>query len=310
MSAFTKWDILTHRLDRVRVGLDTPWEFLLLLLDHASLRLWGKNPHRHLRKVTKRFISSITKEDGCYRIGEARLPALDPETERQFFGYVFEDIFYSYLNCGDNYDEGEMNRYYSLLTEGFFCLENERIDVRVHPGDVVIDAGSWIGDFAAYASVKGATVYAFEPIEAPYRYLLETARLNANILPVKKGLGDSETQAVMSDDDSYTLGNAILTDGQTGSAVEITTVDAFVRDQRLARVDFIKADIEGYERHMLRGARETLARFAPKLALCTYHLPDDPEVLEMLIKEANPAYEVVQKRKKLYAAVPGGNSCA
>lgn len=212
--------------------------------------------------------------------------------------------FYSYLNCGDNYDEGEMNRYYSLLTEGFFCLENERIDVRVHPGDVVIDAGSWIGDFAAYASVKGATVYAFEPIEAPYRYLLETARLNANILPVKKGLGDSETQAVMSDDDSYTLGNAILTDGQTGSAVEITTVDAFVRDQRLARVDFIKADIEGYERHMLRGARETLARFAPKLALCTYHLPDDPEVLETLIKEANPAYEVVQKRKKLYAAVP------
>ena len=176
MSAFTKWDILTHRLDRVRAGLDTPWEFLLLLLDHASLRLRGKNPHRHLRKVTKRFISSITKEDGCYLIGEARLPALDPETERQFFGYVFEDIFYSYLNCGDNYDEGEMNRYYSLLTEGFFCLENERIDVRVHPGDVVIDAGSWIGDFAAYASVKGATVYAFEPIEAPYRYLLETAR--------------------------------------------------------------------------------------------------------------------------------------
>ena len=113
----------------------------------------------------------------------------------------------------------------------------------------------------------------------------------------------------MSDDDSYTLGNAILTDGQTGSAVEITTVDAFVRDQRLARVDFIKADIEGYERHMLRGARETLARFAPKLALCTYHFPDDPEVLETLIKEANPAYEVVQKRKKLYAAVPGGHSC-
>ena len=46
MSAFTKWDILTHRLDRVRAGLDTPWEFLLLLLDHASLRLGTVNPAR------------------------------------------------------------------------------------------------------------------------------------------------------------------------------------------------------------------------------------------------------------------------
>lgn len=92
--------------------------------------------------------------------------------------------------------------------------------------------------------------------------------------------------------------------------MEITTVDAFVSTHNLPRVDFIKADIEGYERHMLEGAQETLKRFAPKLALCTYHLPDDPEVLASLIKQANPAYHIVQKRKKLYAAVHGGNVCA
>ena len=54
---------------------------------------------------------------------------------------------------------------------------------------------------------------------------------------------------------------------------------------------------------MLRGAADTLRKFAPKLALCTYHLPDDPQVLESLILEINPRYKVVQLRKKLFAAV-------
>ena len=87
-------------------------------------------------------------------------------------------------------------------------------------------------------------------------------------------------------------------------SIETTTIDDFVRKNNLPRVDFIKADIEGFERHMLAGAQETLARFAPKLALCTYHLPDDPEVMAELILKANPKYNIVQKRMKLYASVP------
>ena len=72
----------------------------------------------------------------------------------------------------------------------------------------------------------------------------------------------------------------------------------------LERVDFIKADIEGAERLMLKGAQETLRRFAPKLSICTYHLPDDKEVLEALIKQANPHYVIEHRWQKLYAHVP------
>lgn len=80
------------------------------------------------------------------------------------------------------------------------------------------------------------------------------------------------------------------------------------KENALPRVDSIKADIEGYERYMLMGAQETLRRFAPKLALCTYHLPDDPEVLSelILIKQANPDYNIVLKTKSGIASVPPG----
>jgi hypothetical protein len=54
---------------------------------------------------------------------------------------------------------------------------------------------------------------------------------------------------------------------------------------------------------MLKVAGGVLKEFAPKLALCTYHLPDDPETLESLIKDANPNYRVVHISKKLFAAV-------
>ena len=89
---------------------------------------------------------------------------------------------------------------------------------------------------------------------------------------------------------------------KSSTFVETITLDSFVKERGLDRVDFIKADIEGYERYMLMGARETLRKFAPKLVLCTYHLPDDAEVLSALIKEANPDYNIVLKHYKLFAA--------
>jgi uncharacterized protein Usg len=71
----------------------------------------------------------------------------------------------------------------------------------------------------------------------------------------------------------------------------------------LRTVDFIKADIEGAERYMLEGAKLVLKEFAPKLSICTYHLPDDPKVLKQFIKDANPKYTIFEKFKKIYAYI-------
>ena len=142
--------------------------------------------------------------------------------------------------------------------------------------------------------------------------MLKTAELNGNIIPVKKGLSDERDLAsfFLAGETNNSGSNTLMKHEdnldfhEDASLIETTTLDDFVRENNLERVDFIKSDIEGFERKLLAGAQETLRRFAPKLALCTYHLPDDPEVMEALIKQANPKYNVVQKRKKLFASVP------
>ena len=82
----------------------------------------------------------------------------------------------------------------------------------------------------------------------------------------------------------------------------LTTVDAFCEAEGVSP-DFIKADIEGAERQMMKGAVETLKRDAPKISICTYHFADDAAVLREIIKAANPAYQISEKWKKMYARV-------
>jgi FkbM family methyltransferase len=132
----------------------------------------------------------------------------------------------------------------------------------------------------------------------------ETARLNGGkIHPIQKCLGSREAtvRIGVSEHDSCRSGT-FLPRNQLYETIQTTTLDKFVEDTKLERVDFIKSDIEGAERDLLRGSTRVLQEFEPKLAICTYHSPEDPELLERIILEANPKYRVVHTRQKLFAA--------
>lgn len=195
---------------------------------------------------------------------------------------------------------------YDVISEGAYELGR----VCLSKGDVVIDCGANIGVFSCVAAAKGCNVYAFEPNENIYNMLLENQKLNKNISAQKSALSDFigeasfyETPIAVDAD----LGTSTLLQGRRSkykeTKVECITLDEFAERNQLSHVDFIKADIEGAERQMLKGAKRVLKEFAPKLALCTYHLPDDPEVMEQLILEANPRYKIEHRWKKLYAYV-------
>ncbi|MDR3128916.1 MAG: FkbM family methyltransferase [Tannerellaceae bacterium] len=219
---------------------------------------------------------------------------------------VFDDTFLSYCLFNDRYDKPFIETLDKYLSEGLYGYEDGAFDVTVKQGDVVIDAGAWMGDFSAYSAAKGATCYAFEPTATTFAILCQTSKLNAgNILPIQKGLGDKECEVNIAINEANSGANSIVMkqEYQREEKVSITTLDQFVAENNLTKIDFIKADIEGAERDMLRGASHVLKTFAPKLAICTYHLSDDPQVLEQIILDINPNYTVVHLRHKLFAAV-------
>jgi hypothetical protein len=72
----------------------------------------------------------------------------------------------------------------------------------------------------------------------------------------------------------------------------LTTIDKLVPELGLNTVDFIKMDIEGAETKALLGARETIRRFRPRMALSVYHSPQDSAEVLRIARSFRPDYNV------------------
>jgi hypothetical protein len=55
-------------------------------------------------------------------------------------------------------------------------------------------------------------------------------------------------------------------------------------------------DIEGAEQRAIIGAKKTIARHKPRLAIAAYHLPDDRERIPALVKSIRPGYQMERGR--------------
>lgn len=145
---------------------------------------------------------------------------------------------------------------------------------------VVFDVGAHAGQFSKLfaAMAPRGQVFAFEP-SAYARSVLKPALAwnrvrNVEVVPL--GLSDAEGTLVLHTPikkrGQLGFGLAHLGEDTSGRAtqaqsIRLTKMDAFVAERGLTRLDFIKADVEGWELHMLKGARQTLAAFKPALFL-------------------------------------------
>ena len=166
----------------------------------------------------------------------------------------------------------------------------------IRPGDVVLDCGANVGVFAKKALAAGASrVIAIEPAPENLRVLKKNlaAEIAAGKVTVyEKGVWDKDDILKMSIDPTNSAADSFVRQREGGQFIELplTTIDKLVAELGLERVDFIKMDIEGAERQAIAGAAETIKRFRPRMALCLYHLPDDPTVIPAAVLKIEPGY--------------------
>jgi FkbM family methyltransferase len=146
---------------------------------------------------------------------------------------------------------------------------------------VIVDIGAHAGQFSKlFARMAPAGhVYAFEP-SAYARSIMEPAlRVNRirNVTLTPAGLSDAAGRLTLHTPlkRSSALGYGVAHLGEASAAttatidqaVELTTLDDFVALRGLARLDLIKADVEGWELRALKGGQAALRRFQPALYL-------------------------------------------
>lgn len=146
-------------------------------------------------------------------------------------------------------------------------------------GGVVLDVGANIGTHTiAYARKVGThgTVIAIEAGKVAFECLTENAKMfEGKTLLVHAAVCDVHGGRAIHTVNAANVGASGVSEPENGEVssneIRTITIDGLIDDAEIKRLDFIKIDCEGCEYQILKGAKETLRRFKPKLLIEMNH---------------------------------------
>ena len=131
---------------------------------------------------------------------------------------------------------------------------------------VVFDIGAFKGDTAYFFSKKcsnKARIYAFEPDENNYKILLK--------IKDKYKLNNVITKNILLSNAEKEIDFISMIENTPTIKKNAITIDKFVEENNIEKIDYIKMDVEGAEKNILEGAIKTIKKFKPSLAIAIYH---------------------------------------
>ena len=133
--------------------------------------------------------------------------------------------------------------------------------------DVVFDVGANIGQTRKYFRFHepSSKIYSFEPVQATYQQLKNSAARDSNCVLENMALGDEAGEkTIRLFDGDMTVLNSLRDDVMNNAAnareetIRIDTLDHYCSIHHINKIDLLKIDTEGFEINVLKGADEML----------------------------------------------------
>lgn len=199
------------------------------------------------------------------------------------------------------YEKNEIDYLYSVLKNG----------------DTFIDIGGNIGLFSLNASKiigNNGKVYAFEAFKPNYEKFLGHLTINnsKNVTLEHLAVTDKNGSIDILYNDNYDnvgMASSYLEQFTAKERVKSISLDNYVREHQITKIDLIKIDIEGGEFSALQGMKEILSLYQPKIIIEINNIAlkssdhSEEELIRLLVDKGYSQTKVLSKNENSYNAV-------
>lgn len=186
-----------------------------------------------------------------------------------------------------------LNRLHQVVAETFDPLDwhyYQKQHTEIEQGEILLDIGTAEGLFPLTVIDKCSHIYMVEPSRTFKTCLEKTfANYREKVTIINTAVGNEDGEISFSEDSL----DGKVSDNAGSESISIHKIDTIFKNNE--RITYLKADIEGFEMEMLKGARQTIQNNKPKIAITTYHTENDPDEIIALIKSYVPEYNYYVK---------------
>jgi len=224
-----------------------------------------------VKVVAEKYIKEIVKDSSDFKVSFHVL-------RDHLYWPISSPIEGIYQVTSETFDEEDWHYYQKDHSE-------------VREGDVLLDIGAAEGLFALSVIDKCKKILLIEPNDSFVNSLKRTFSNYTDKIEIFNVAVGSVDGKISFDQNS--LNGRVVIDASSSNQKEMWMIDHLLPVH--TKISYLKADLEGFEVEMLKGAKETILRNRPRIAITSYHPENEAKEIIDLVKGFVPHYNYYVK---------------